>query len=245
MHQIKVSDITIDVVRKDIKNLHLAVYPPTGRVRIATPLKIDDEGVRLFAISKLAWIKRQRSRFEAQERQTKREYVSGESHYFEGNRYLLNVIYRNAAPKVEIRNKRYIDLYVRPNSTAEQRECVMTKWYRQRLKEKIPALIEKCQAITGVQIEEWEVKQMKTKWGTCRGEAKRIWLNLELAKKPAHCLEYIIVHELVHLLERNHNDHFIALMDKFLPQWRFYQAELNQFVLSYSDWNWVDESALI
>jgi hypothetical protein len=238
MHQIKVSDITIDVVRKDIKNLHLAVYPPAGRVRIATPLKIDDEGVRLFAISRLAWIKRQRSKFEAQERQTKREYVSGESHYFEGNRYLLNVIYRDAAPKVKIRNKRYIDLYVRPNSTAEQRERVVTKWYRQRLKEKIPALIKKWHAITNVQVDGWQVKQMKTKWGTCRREAKRIWLNLELAKKSSHCLEYIIVHELVHLLERHHNDRFIALMDKFMPQWRFYQNELNQHILSYNDWSY-------
>jgi predicted metal-dependent hydrolase len=237
MHQIKVSDILIDVVRKDIKNLHLAVYPPTGRVRIATPLRLDDEAVRLFAISKLHWIKKQRLKFENQERETWREYVSGESHYFEGNRYLLNVIYQNTTPKVEIKNKKYIDLFVRPNSTTEQRERVMAKWYRQRLKERIPVLIEKWQKVIGVQVNGWEVKQMKTKWGTCRIEAKRIWLNLELAKKPANCLEYIIVHELVHLLERNHNDRFISLMNKFMPQWRFHQKELNQLMLSYKDWN--------
>lgn len=237
MHQIKVSDIIIDVVRKDIKNLHLAVYPPSGRVRIATPLRVDDEGVRLFAISRLAWIKRQISKFESQERQTEREYVSGESHYFEGNRYLLNVIYRDASPKVEIRNKKYIDLYVRPNSTAEQRMRVMTKWYRQCLKDKIPVLLEKWQKVIGIRADGWEVKQMKTKWGTCRRESRQIWINLELSKKPLHCLEYIIVHELVHLLERHHNDRFVALMDKFMPQWRFYQSELNQFILSYSDWN--------
>lgn len=236
MHQIKVSDITIDVVRKDIKNLHLAVYPPTGRVRIATPLKIDDESVRLYAISKLSWIKRQRLNFEKQERQTKREYVSGESHYFEGNRYLLNVINQNAAPKIEIRNKKYIDLYVRANSTPEQRERVMMNWYRQSLKEKVTPLLEKWQAIVGVQVNDWEVKRMKTKWGTCKIEARRIWLNLELAKKPTHCLEYIIVHELVHLLERHHNERFITLMDKFMPQWRFHQAELNRQILSFSDW---------
>lgn len=237
MRQITVSDITIDVVRKDIRNLHLAVYPPTGRIRIATPLNVNDESVRLFAISKLSWIKKHHQNFARQQRQTKREYVSGESHYFEGNRYLLNVIYRNTAPKVEIRNKRYIDLYVRPNSTAEQRERVMTTWYRQQLKERIPELIEKWQTIIGVQLNAWEVRQMKTKWGTCRRETKRIWLNLELAKKPAHCLEYIIIHELVHLLERHHNDRFIAFMDKFMPQWRFHQKELNQTILSYSDWD--------
>lgn len=238
MRQITVSNITIDVVRKDIKNLHLAVYPPTGRVRIATPLKIDDEAVRLFAISKLSWIKKHRQSFAKQRRETKREYVSGESHYFEGHRYLLNVIYRNATPKVVIRNKTYLDLYVRPNSSTAQRERVMTEWYRGRLKNKIPTLIEKWQRLIGVQVDDWKVKRMKTKWGTCKAELKQIWLNLELAKKPTSCLEYIIVHELVHLLERHHNDRFIALMDKFMPQWRFHQAELNQLILGYNDWNY-------
>ena|ERR1044072_5689318 len=238
MRQITVSNITIDVVRKDIKNLHLAVYPPTGRVRIATPLNVDDEAVRLFAISKLGWIKKHRQSFASQRRETKREYVSGESHYVEGHRYLLNVIYQNVTPKVIIRNKKYIDLYVRPNSTVEQRKRVMIKWYRQRLKEKIPTLIEKWQPIIHVQVTGWEIKQMKTRWGTCKREPKRIWLNLELAKKPVHCLEYIIVHELVHLLERHHNNRFIGLMDKFLPQWRFCQDELNKLILSYNDWNY-------
>jgi predicted metal-dependent hydrolase len=236
MRQITVSNITIDVVRKDINNLHLAVYPPTGRVRIATPLNVEDEAIRLFAISKLSWIKKHRKTFANQQRETKREYVSGESHYVDGRRYLLNVIYRSATPQVEIRNKRYIELYVRPDSSAEQREHVMTEWYRRRLKERIPALIEKWQSIIGVQVEDWKVKQMKTKWGTCQREAKRIWLNLELAKKPALCLEYIIVHELIHLLERQHNQRFVALMDKYMPQWRFHQAELNQYILSYNDW---------
>jgi len=236
MHQITVSDITIDVVRKDIKNLHLGVYPPAGRVRIATPLRMNDEAIRLYAISKLHWIKKQRLKFENQARETKREYVSGESHYFEGHRYLLNVICQNAAPKVVIRNKKYLDLYVRPNSDSAQRARIITKWYRQRLKDKLPALIEKWQTIIGVQIDAWEIKQMKTRWGTCKAESKRIWLNLELVKKPNQCLEYIIVHELVHLIERHHNAQFIALMDKFMPQWRFHQTELNQRILSYDEW---------
>ncbi|HEX8775257.1 MAG TPA: SprT family zinc-dependent metalloprotease [Pyrinomonadaceae bacterium] len=238
MRQITVSNITIDVVRKDIKNLHLAVYPPTGRVRIATPLNVNDEAVRLFAISKLGWIKKHRRSFSNQRRETKREYVSGESYYFEGNRYLLNVICHNAAPKVEIRNKTYIDLYIRPNSSTEQRERVMTEWYRRELKDKIPTLIEKWQGIIGVQVDDWKVKRMKTRWGTCKVELKQIRLNLELAKKPSSSLEYIIVHELVHLLERRHNARFVALMDKFMPQWRFHQAELNQLILGYNDWNY-------
>lgn len=238
MHQITVGNLVIDVVRKDIKNLHLAVYPPNGRVRIATPTRLDDEAVRLFAISKLSWIKRQQKKFENQDRQTKREFVSGESHYFEGNRYLLNVIYHKSASKVVIKNKTHIDLYVRTGSDLEQRERVMMKWYREKLKEKIPVLIEKWQIKIGVQVNSWEVKQMKTKWGTCNAKAKRIWINLELAKKPTHCLEYIIVHELIHLLERHHNERFIALMDKYLPQWRYCRDELNQFILGHSDWNY-------
>jgi predicted metal-dependent hydrolase len=236
MQQITIRNITIDVIKKDIKNLHLAVYPPTGRVRIATPLDIDDEQIRLFAVSKLGWIKKHRKNFDNQKRETKREYISGESHYFEGRRYLLNVIYQNVTPKVIIRNKTYLDLYVRPNSTRDQREKVLTKWYRQELKSKTPALIEKWQKIMNVEIADWEIKKMRTKWGTCKIESKRIWLNLELIKKPLHCLEYIIVHELVHLLERNHNNRFTSLMDKFLPQWRFSQQELNEFILSCEQW---------
>lgn len=237
MRQITVRDIKIDVIKKDIKNLHLAVYPPTGRVRIATPFDVDDEQIRLFAISKLGWIKKHRKNFAEQLRQTKREYISGESHYFEGRRYLLNVIYRNGKPKVEIRNKTHIDLYVRKNSKIEQREKIMTEWYRENLKEKIPPLIEKWQEKIGVQLNDWQVRKMQTKWGTCNTEAKRIWFNLELAKKPNYCLEYIVVHELVHFIERHHNDRYVSLMNKFLSNWRIYRDELNETILSYEDWN--------
>ena len=232
MHQITVGELVIDVVRKDIKNLHLAVYPPDGRVRIATPLKLDDEAVRLFAISKIAWIKKHQAQFDAQPRQSKREFVSGESHYFQGHRYLLNVIYHQSAPKIAIRNKTYIDLYVREDRTEAQRQRVMMEWYRQHLKNDIPPLIAKWEEVMGVTVNDWGVKQMKTKWGTCNIEAGRIWLNLELAKKPNHCLEYIVVHEMLHLLERHHNERFVAYMDKFLPNWRFYKEELNRYPLS-------------
>jgi predicted metal-dependent hydrolase len=233
MHQIKVSNFEIDVVRKDIKNLHLAVYPPNGRIRIAAPLNINDEAVRLFAISKLSWIKKHQANFDAQERQTKRECISGESHYYNGKRYLLNVIYHKGVPKVELRRNTYLDLYVREGSSKEQRGKVLKEWYRARLKERIPALIDKWQKTIGVEISDWGVKLMKTKWGTCNIEAKRIWLNLELAKKPIHCLEYIIVHEMLHLLERHHNETFVAYMDKFVPNWKFFKDELNKYPLSH------------
>jgi len=238
MHQITVNNIVIDVVRKDIKNLHLAVYPPDGRVRIATPTKVDDEAVRLFAISKMSWIKKNQAKYRNQQRQPERHYVSGESHYLKGQRYLLNVIHHTGYPKITIRSKKYIDLYIKPESTPEQRESVMSKWYRKTLKEQIPALIEEWQQVIGVDVAEWEVKKMKTKWGTCNREARRIWLNLELAKKPEHCLEYIIVHEMVHFLERNHTERFVAYMDKFMPNWRTYKQELNQFPLSHEEWSY-------
>jgi len=233
MYQIKISDIIIDVVRKDIKNIHLGVYPPTGRVRIAAPLRIDDETVRLFAISKLSWIKKQQRKFEAQERESERDYIARESHYFLGQRYLLNVIEHNAAPKVVLSNKSKIDLYIRPNTAPEKREVIMNEWYRAELKKLIPPIIKKYENQTGVKINDWGVRQMKTKWGSCNIEDKRIWINLELAKKPIICLEYIILHELIHLIERHHNHKFLAYMTKYMPQWKFHKEELNRLPLSH------------
>lgn len=238
MHRIVVSDLVVDVVRKNIKNLHLAVYPPDGRVRVAVPLLVDDEAVRLVVISRLGWIKRQQDKFEKQERQSAREYVSGESHYFRGNRYLLNVIYKDTTPKVVIRNKTKIDLYVRPGSDTAQRERVLMGWYRRQLRDSAMPLIGKWEGYLGVETSDWGIKKMKTKWGTCSIEARRIWLNLELAKKPISCLEYIIVHELVHLLERHHNDRFTALMDKHLPSWRSLRDELNREPLAHETWGY-------
>ena len=238
MHQITVNGFVVDVVRKDIKNLHLAVYPPNGRVRVAAPLRVDDEAVRLAVISRLAWIKRRQTKFEDQERQSAREHVSGESHYYQGNRYLLNVVYHDAPPKVVIRNKTTLDLFVRTGSDTAQRERVLLAWYRKDLKHMIPPLIVKWEAIIGVKIADWGVRHMKTKWGSCNIEARRIWLNLELIKKPVHCLEFIIVHEMVHLLERHHNDRFIAHMDQFMPQWRFLRDELNKAPLGHATWEY-------
>ncbi|MBK8810453.1 MAG: M48 family metallopeptidase [Acidobacteria bacterium] len=236
MEQITVGNIQIDIVRKDIKNLHLAVYPPTGRVRIASPLTVDDEAVRLFAVSKLRWIKKHQKSFESQERQSAREYITGESHYFEGNRYLLNVIYADRTPSVEIRNKTHIDLTVRADSTFEQRKRVMTGWYRDNLKRRVEPLIEKWQKKIGVEIADWQIRLMKTKWGSCKVSTGRIWLNLELMKKPSNCLEYIIVHELLHFKVRHHNDKYLALLDKYIPSWRSSRDELNSFIVSYDEW---------
>lgn len=228
----------MDVVRKKIKNLHLGVYPPVGRVRVATPLHINDEAVRLFIISRLTWIKRQQAKFEQQERQSAREMVTGESHYFQGQRYLLDVIYHAGSPAVAIRNNRVMELRVRPGSDTSARERILQDWYRRQLKAQIPPLIAKWETILDVEVAEWGVKKMKTRWGTCNIEARRIWLNLELVKKPAHCLEYIIVHEMVHLLERHHNERFTAYMSRFMPLWPHYRAELNQAPLGHGTWEY-------
>jgi predicted metal-dependent hydrolase len=237
-HQITVHGLVVDVVRKDIKNLHLAVYPPAGRIRVAAPLQVNDEAVRLLIISRLAWIKRQQAKFEGQERQSAREIVSGESHYYQGNRFLLNVIYHKGSPAVIIRNNKTMELYVRPGSDTAQRERAMITWYRQRLKEEIAPLIAKWEADIGVKVAQWGVKQMKTKWGTCNIEAQRIWLNLELIKKPVNCLEYIIVHEMLHLLERHHNERFVTYMNSFMPLWQYYREELNRAPLGHEEWEY-------
>ncbi|MBN1663904.1 MAG: M48 family metallopeptidase [Deltaproteobacteria bacterium] len=238
MKQITISHIKIDVVLKDIKNIHLGVYPPEGRVRIAAPLKMNEEAIRLFAISKLGWIKKNRQKYEGQERISPREYKQRESHYFRGKRYLLRITETEAPPKVVLKNKAYIDLYVRPGSSTEKRHEIMTEWYRAELKKQIPAIIEKWEKILNVKVNAWQVKQMKTKWGSCNIEKKRIWINLELAKKPHHCLEYIIVHEMIHFLERHHKDKFLYYLDTYLSNWKKLRTELNKLPASHADWNY-------
>jgi len=235
MYKISVSDIIIDVVRKDIKHMHLSVHPPDGRVQISAPKRMDEKAVRSFAVSKLKWIKRHRARFKKQKRQLPLKYISGERHYFIGKRYVLNVIYQSPSlqNKVKIRSEKYLDLYVRKGSHKEQRKRVLTEWYREQLKDMIPDLQKKWERKIGVRVKEWRVKKMKTKWGTCNLTAKRVWLNLELAKTPPHCLEYILVHELVHFLEPYHNSRFAAYMDKFLPEWKSIEEELKHFPIGF------------
>jgi len=236
--EIRVSGLPVQIVRKDIKNLHLGVYPPHGRVRVAAPLALSDDAVRLAVVSRLGWIKRQRAKFEAQPRQSEREMVSGESHYFLGRRYRLRVIEHNGPAKMFLRGNSTIDLYIRKGSRVGGREQVLRRWYRAQLKALIPPLLDKWQPVLGVWVAGWGVKKMKTKWGSCTSNSRRIWLNLELAKKPVHCLEYLIVHELVHLIERHHDDGFVSLMNQHLPQWRHYRKELNDTPLGHADWTY-------
>lgn len=238
MEQIKIVDITVDVVRKDIKNLHLAVYPPTGRVRIAAPLRVNDEVIRLFAISKLGWIKRHQRTFENQERITPREYKERESHYFQGHRYLLRIKETTGAGRVDLDGKTYMDLYVKSGSSVDYMKNIINEWYRSEIKKVLPEMIAYWENKIGVRVNFWGVKQMKTKWGSCNTERRRIWLNLELAKKPVQCLEYILVHEMVHLLERHHNEQFKSYMDLYLPNWKQLKDELNRLPVSHADWEY-------
>jgi predicted metal-dependent hydrolase len=235
---ITVSGIEVQVVRKNIKNVHLAVYPPEGRVRVAVPNHVTDDNVRLAVIAKLGWIKKQQARFEAQPRQSQREMISGESHYFWGRRYRLETIERRGRHEIVIKNNAKLILFVNPDTATENRERVIKEWYRSHLKKRAPDLIAKWEPIIGVQVHSWGIKKMKTKWGSCTIAKKRIWLNLDLAKKPAECLEYIIVHEMTHLLERRHNDNFRAHMNKFMPQWRLYRELLNQAPLGHEEWEY-------
>jgi predicted metal-dependent hydrolase len=237
MEELKLGNIDIEVEQKNIKNIHLSVYPPNGRVRIAAPERMDIDTIRVFAISKLQWIKNQQLILQNQERQPKRDYLNRESHYFFGKRYLLKIHQLDAPPKVELDHK-HIHLYVRPNSSTEKRAEVMDEWYRTELKNIVPQLIAKWEEQIGVKSNDYGIKKMRTKWGSCNTKAKRIWLNLELAKKPKECLEYIIVHELVHLLERSHNQRFVKLMDEFMPKWRFHRDELNRLPYSHVDWGY-------
>jgi predicted metal-dependent hydrolase len=192
----------------------------------------------LAVIGKLGWIKKRQTGFANQERQSLREYVTGETHYYRGKRYRLNVVYQNGQAMVSISKLSTINLYVQVGSDTAQCERVLYDWYRYRLKRLIPVLLKKWERITGVQTVAWSVMRMKIKLGTCNVESRQIWLNLELVKKPIRCLEYIIAHELVHLLEQNHNDHFTALMDQFMPLWRQCRDELNRAPLEHGEWEY-------
>lgn len=233
--QIRLKDIRIDVVRKNIKNVHLSVYPPTGRVRISAPFRMNMDTLRVFAISKLSWIKKQQKKFYGQRRESPREFLSRESHYYLGKRYLLNVIEQESPPSVVLKHE-CMNLYVRPGTSAEKKREVLDEWYRKELKELVPQLIGKYEKPLKVKVNDFGIKKMRTKWGTCNKDASRIWLNLELAKKPQHFAEYIVLHEMTHLKERNHNGQFTAYLDKMMPNWRIYKEQLNRSELGYVNW---------
>lgn len=226
MTEIRVGDIPIAILQKNIKNVHLSVLPPLGDVRISAPLHMDLETIRIFAISKLAWIKQRQNKMRAQERETPRDYINRESHYYLGKRYLLKVKEKNAPPNV-IQHHEILEMNIRPASGIDKKEAVLADFYRQRLKELIPEYVAKWEKILNVHVHEFGIKKMKTRWGTCNTAENRIWLNLELAKKPKECIEYIVVHEMMHLKERHHNREYVAMMNHYLPQWKNYKEKLN------------------
>ena len=237
-YYIEVSGLSIEVIRKDIKHLYISVHPPIGQIRVSAPLRLDTDAVRMAIISRLGWIRRKQAAFEGQARQPQREFVTGESHYFAGRRYRLDVTERDCPPTVQLLNNTRIGLSVRPGSDRDKREAVFHAWYREQLRAQLPPLLAKWEPKMGVTVNEVRIKKMKTLWGSCNIQAKRIWLNLELAKKPNVCLMYVLVHEMVHLLERTHSDRFRALMDTFLPQWRTYRDELNKAPLAHESWRY-------
>ena len=230
-----VRGIGIDVIFKDIKNLHIGVYPPFGRVRVAAPLRLDDDAVRLAVVQRLAWIRKQRVRLQSADRQSQREMVTGESHYLWGIRYRLKLIEQPGRAHLSVAGKR-LELCVPAETSAEQRRTVLDRWYRAQLKAVIPDLIATWEPIIGRTVPAWTIRRMKTKWGSCNRETGHLWFNVELAKKHPDCLEYVIVHEMTHLLERNHTERFTVLMDQHLPDWRSRRDHLNGAPLAHEEW---------
>lgn len=236
--EIQIAGIAVEVVRKEIKHLHVGVYPPAGRVRVAAPLRLDDEGVRLAVVSRLGWIRRKQKGFAGQDRQSQRELVTGESHYFQGRRYLLAVKECDGAAQVRLVGKSSLELRVPSGFDHAHRDAVLQRWYRLQLRALLPALLGKWEPRIGRAVSDVRIKKMKTRWGSCNASARRVWLNLELIKKPVGCLEYVLVHELVHFHERHHNDRFLEWMDTLLPAWRVHRDELNRAPLAHEEWTY-------
>lgn len=225
-YELTLGDLTIQVHQKNIKNIHLRVYPPDGKISLSVPNSLSSTKLQAFVISKQDWIQRQRKKIQAQVRIPPKTYSTGESHYFRGECYRLEIIEHHYPPKVE-RENQLIRLYVRPNTSTEQRAAILEHWYRTQLKLHIPKLIAQYDQQMAVCVKEFRVKKMKTRWGTCNPKAQRIWLNLELIKKSPELLEYVVVHEMVHLLEPSHNQRFQSLMTTFLPNWAMMKDKLN------------------
>lgn len=234
LQQIHLGEITVDVTFKNIKNIHLSVYPPTGKVRISAPSGTNIEKIRVYAISKLTWIKKNQKKLRNQLRESPRDFVERESHYFFGKRYLLRISETDLAQTVVLRH-REIELVVRKAATKEQRKRLLEHWYRVQLKEKAARYIFLWQKRLRLTVEDFGIRKMRTKWGSCNSVAKRIWINLELVKKPEFCLEYVIVHEMLHLIERKHDSKFVAEMDRNLPHWRASKRELNRLPIGSND----------
>lgn len=232
--QIEISGIKIEVQKKNIKNLHLVVAPPDGKVRVSAPMHLSDDSIKMFVRTKLSWIKKQQEKFEKQPRQSEREYVSGETLYVFGQQYFLRVEYSYKGNTLVLEGNEAI-LTVRKESTAKQREAFVNEWYRSKLKEKIEIYLPKWENIAGLYCNSWQTKYMTTRWGTCNTNTRKIWLNLQLAKKPIECLEYVILHELAHLKVCNHSKDFVAIMDQYMPYWRETKKLLNDLKLDYME----------
>lgn len=224
------------VVRKAVKNLHLSLLPPDGRIRVTSPITMKDDAIRTLVATRLPWIRKHQQQFENQERQSKREYISGESHFLFGHRYLLEVVHVDAAPVVAVKGKKKIVLQVRPKATEQKKSEVMHEWYRLQLEEVLSEYVKKWEKKIGVKTTSWNIRRMRTRWGTCNHKTGHVWFNLELAKKPLSTIEYVVVHELLHLIEKTHNDRFIKLLDRHMPKWRSEKNLLNRFILSYEHW---------
>ncbi len=233
---IELGEISIAVTRKDIKNVHLSVHPPDGRVTLVAPTGTRLEVARAYAISKLRWIRAQQEKLETQARETPREFIERESHYLWGRRYLLTVVERDAKPSVSLDHKR-ITLGLRPGSDHAKRASVIHEWHKSLLHEFIPPLIAKWEPRLGVAVNAYFLQRMKTKWGSCNHQAGHIRLNTELVKKPKDLVEYVVVHEMVHLLEPTHSEQFLKLLSEHFPTWREARAELNALPLTAEAWN--------
>ncbi len=233
-----ISNFPVRISKKDVKNLHISVMPPDGIVKVTAPLKMNDEAIRLAVISRLAWIKKQKTKYEKQQRQTRREFVSGEGHYYLGKLYKLRVIEATGKPYIYIKGKKEIFLEINKPNNALRREQISEKWYRKQLSQQVDRLTLKWIKTIPVEYKKIGIRKMKTRWGSCNQRTKIIWLNLELIKKPESCIEYVLVHELCHLLEKHHNDNFIKLMDKYLPKWEKLKDDLNRMPLSYEEWKY-------
>ena len=233
---IRVHDFEVDIVRKEIKNLHLAVYPPFGRVRVAAPPQLDDDAIRLAIISRLSWVTKQRKRMLEQLRQTRRDLVDGETHYIWGRPYRLCIVEDPAPARVRVLSNRTVALHVRPGADRAARSRRLDSWYREQLDAAIPGLVSHWAAVLDVDEPTWGIRRMKTKWGTCNRERRHLSLNLELAQKEPTCLDYIVVHEMVHLLERTHTDRFYRLLTDAMPNWINRREALNRTVLAHQEW---------
>lgn len=235
MSIVNVGDLEVEVIKKNIKNIHLGVYPPIGRVRLSAPLSSDNEKIRLFIVSKIPWIRKNQRKFKNKERQSPRLYINRESHYFEGQRYLLKLNVDPENKNSVVLKKTIMQLQLKAEYDTQKRKEIIESWLRAKLRSRLIPFIEKWENQLGVKAKECKIKKMKTKWGSCNQEAKRIWFNLELSKVDDYGLDYVVMHELAHLKIRNHGKQFIQILNKNMSDWEQRKAQLNETILEYNN----------